>query len=156
VEQKNDGVFWMSLDDFIENFSYLYVTRILSTKTGWTHKEVAAWWRGSTAEGLPSKANPKARLDKNPQFEVRVTKSCNGFISLLQLDQVSMFKGKHNIFFMVSAVDGDYIKKVDKATMICMSGSPINLNVVTAECDFPPGLSYPYTFTVLVATSKSG
>lgn len=83
LKAKNDGVFWMSLDDFIENFSYLYVCRILNAKTGWTGKEESGWWRGKTAEGLPSKANPKARLDRNPQFEIRVTKPCNGFISLL-------------------------------------------------------------------------
>lgn len=67
-----------------------------------------------------------------------------------------MFKGKHNIFFMVSSLEGDYIKKVDKSTMVCRSGAPINLNVISAECDFPANLSYPYVFTVLVANTKQG
>jgi hypothetical protein len=67
-----------------------------------------------------------------------------------------MFKGKHNIFFMVSKVDGEKIKKVDKATMVCRSGAPINLNIVTQECDFDRTVSYPYTFTILVANTKHG
>lgn len=82
LEQKDDGVFWMALDDFIENFSYLYVCRILNEKSGWTEKKISSWWRGKTAEGLPSRANPKARLDRNPQFQITVSKPCNGFVSL--------------------------------------------------------------------------
>jgi len=82
LQQKEDGVFWMSLEDFIENYSYLYICRILNAKSGWTEQKANSWWRGQTAEGLPSKANPKAKLYKNPQFTITVTKACNGFIML--------------------------------------------------------------------------
>lgn len=62
-----------------------------------------------------------------------------------------MFKGKHNIFFMVSKLNGKRITKVDKATMLMRSGNPTNLNIVTAECDFDKSVSYPYKFTMMVA-----
>lgn len=64
-----------------------------------------------------------------------------------------MFRGKHSIFFMVSKVGGKRIKAVDKNTMICKSGNPINLNIVTAECDFDKSVNYPYKFTLLIANT---
>ena len=47
-----------------------------------------------------------------------------------------MFKGKHNIFFMVAKLNGKRITKIDKATILMKSGNPTNLNVITGECDF--------------------
>lgn len=67
-----------------------------------------------------------------------------------------MFRGKHAIFFMVSKVNGKRITKVDKTTMVARSGNPINLNIVTAECDFDRSVSYPYKFTILLATAERG
>ena len=67
-----------------------------------------------------------------------------------------MFRGKHAIFFMVSKVNGKRITKVDKTTMVARSGNPINLNIVTAECDFDKSVSYPYKFTLLIANSERG
>lgn len=67
-----------------------------------------------------------------------------------------MFKGKHNIFFMVSKNNGKRITKVDKTTMVCRSGNPINLNIITSECDFDKSVSYPYKFTIMIANSEHG
>lgn len=36
------------------------------------------------------------------------------------------------------------------------SGNPINLNIVTAECDFDKSVSYPYKFTILIANTGHG
>jgi hypothetical protein len=82
LEVKTDGVFWMNVEDFVENFSYLYICRILNAKSGWREQKVTTWWRGQTAEGLPTRDNPKAKLHKNPQFEVKVHKPCDGFVML--------------------------------------------------------------------------
>ena len=67
-----------------------------------------------------------------------------------------MFKGKHAIFFMVAKNNGKRITKVDKNTMVCKSGNPVNLNIVTAECDFDKSVSYPYTFTLMIANAENG
>ena len=61
-----------------------------------------------------------------------------------------MFKGKHNIFFMVSKLNGKRITKIDKASILMKSGNPTNLNVVTGECDFDKSVSYPYKFTLMI------
>ena len=63
-----DGIFWMDLDDFIDNFSYIYVCRIMKQ---WNHEEVEDEWKGKSAEGLPGRANKSAKLELSPQFELR-------------------------------------------------------------------------------------
>lgn len=94
-EQKNDGVFWMDVLDFIEQYSFLYICRNLSPEDGWVENVIEDKWLGPTAEGLPTRAHPNARLDFNPQYEITVSRPCDGFISLSQMDHVNMFKGKH-------------------------------------------------------------
>lgn len=74
----------------------------------------------------------------------------------MQYDRENMFRGKHSIFFMVAKNGGKRITKVDKQTMVCRSGNPINLNIITAECDFDKSVSYPYKFTLLVANAENG
>lgn len=68
----------------------------------------------------------------------------------------STFKGKHSIFFMVCKNDSKPIKKLDKDTIVCRSGNPINLVTVTSECQFDTSVSYPYTFSLLVANAAHG
>jgi hypothetical protein len=67
-----------------------------------------------------------------------------------------MFKGKNSIFFMVSKVGGKHITKVDKASLLIKSGNPINLNIITSECDFDKSVKYPYKFTLMVANTDNG
>lgn len=57
---------------------------------------------------------------------------------------------------MVSKSNGKRITMVDKTTMLCRSGNPINLNIITAECDFDKSVSYPYTFTLMIANTGHG
>ena len=134
----------------------MYICRILDTDDGWKEVRVDGEWYGAAAEGLPTRTNPNARLDFNPQYAITVTKPCDGFIMMAQKDKVNMFKGKHAIFFMVSKNNGKRITKVDKNTMICRSGNPVNLNIITAECDFDKSVSYPYKFTIMLANAEHG
>ena len=67
-----------------------------------------------------------------------------------------MFKGKHSIFFMVSKCNGKRIKENNKTLMVSKSGNPVNLNIVTAECDFDKSVSYPYKFTIMIANAEHG
>ena len=115
LDTKRDGVFWMDAMDFVQQYSFLYVCRILNKDEGWKEVTTAGSWEGHSAEGLPSKVNPNARLDFSPQFEILVTRPCDGFIMLKQHDKENMFRGKHAIFFMVSKVNGQRITKLDRS-----------------------------------------
>ena len=74
----------------------------------------------------------------------------------MQYDRENMFRGKHALFFMVSKNNGKRITKVDKETMVMRSGNPINLNIITGECDFDKSVKYPYKFTLLIANAERG
>lgn len=150
-ENESDGVFWMDVDDFTEQFSYIYICRMVK---GWKHADAKSEWRGESAEGLPSRRNPKAKLEKNPQFGLRVPSPGVAFIKMSQKDQENMFRGKHNIMFMVSRNGGERITRVDKKKLVIMSGPPINLNTITAEIRFDKSVSYPYTYTLLAANTE--
>jgi hypothetical protein len=81
-DSKADGVFWMDALDFVQQYSYLYICRILDEDAGWKEVNITGRWTGAPNDGLPSKNNPNARLDFNPQYEIIVSKPCDGFISL--------------------------------------------------------------------------
>jgi hypothetical protein len=57
---------------------------------------------------------------------------------------------------MVSKNNGKLITKVDKDAILTRSGNPINLNIVSSECEFDKSVNYPYTFTLLVANTGHG
>ncbi len=58
--------------------------------------------------------------------------------------------------FIVCKVDGKRITKMDRTKIVAMSGNPINLNIITSECDFDKSVSYPYNFTLLIANAQHG
>lgn len=80
-EEKNDGVFWMDVGDFVVQFANLYICR---TCVGWKKFKVKDKWVGPSAEGLPNSKNknPNPKLNQIPQYEITVTKPCDGFIAL--------------------------------------------------------------------------
>ena len=61
-----DGVFWMDILDFIEQYAFLYICRVLSESKGWAKRTIDGEWKGPTAEGLPTRANPSAKIELNP------------------------------------------------------------------------------------------
>ena len=108
---SQDGIFWMDVYDFTQQFSYLYICRLLNDSM-WGSTTLEGQWKGRSAEGLPSRTYPNARLDLNPQFEIVITKPCDAYILLKQETDpksASTFKGKQQIFFMVSKNGGKLI-----------------------------------------------
>jgi hypothetical protein len=148
-----DGIFWMDLDDFIDNYSYLYVCRIMKE---WESHEIEDEWKGDSAEGLPSKDNRNAKLHLNPNFELKIQKPGPVFIQMTQFDKVNMFKGKHFIMFFVQNTGGGKIMRMDRKAILGMSGKPTNLNIISNEIMLTNKQSFPLTVTLLVANTKHG
>jgi len=44
--RAEDGVFWMEVEDFVDQFSNLYLCHILSPALGWKKCELSGEWRG--------------------------------------------------------------------------------------------------------------
>jgi hypothetical protein len=149
----HDGIFWMDLDDFLENFSYLYVCRIMKH---WHQEEIKDEWKGETAEGLPTAANRTAKLEKNPQFVINITKPAPLFIQMTQFEKINMFKGKQFIIFVLQTINGKRITRMDKSSILGMSGKPVNLNIVSSEITLTTEHSYPLTVTIVAANTNHG
>ena len=65
-ETKDDGIFWMDLNDYVNEFDSIYVCRDFSDSSAWKTINVEDRWTGEFAAGLPNSKNPKALMEKNP------------------------------------------------------------------------------------------
>ena len=54
-ETKDDGIFWIDLNDYVTEFDSVYVCRDFSDAKVWHRLEVDARWEGPFCEGLPSR-----------------------------------------------------------------------------------------------------
>lgn len=145
-DEKPDGIFWISLEDFVWEFKNLYVCRIFDDPK-WKKLEVQGEWVGSKAAGFPCKDNPKAKVENNPQYLLTVTKQSTVFISLTQKNAIDMFKGKSPILFLVFAGN----KKVSDISknMVGSSGKPIDLRIISNEMTLDKGNNYVILVTAI-------
>lgn len=140
----------MNNNDFLHNFKYIYATRELTEKAGWSMKTIDSKWEGISSAGFPGK------LRSVPQFKLTIHKPCSGYISLTQKgDFGSAFKGKNFIGWMATRNQGKIVTKLDKRSMITRAGIS-NLKLLSSEIEFDEKVSYPYTFTILCGSNKAG
>lgn len=150
---SSDGVFWMELDDFMDNYSYLYVCRVLDD---WNHHIIEDEWKGKSAEGLPSAKNRTAQLALNPQYELKFNAPGHVFIEMNQFEKINMFKGKHFIMFLVQNTKGGKVMRMDRDGILAMSGQPTNLNSISTEFTLTNKMTYPAKVTLLAANTEHG
>jgi len=65
--ESDDGAFWISLEDFVSSFKWLYVCQIFDQKK-WVHDSITDRWQGLTAGGPPNQEGARY----NPQFLFRL------------------------------------------------------------------------------------
>jgi hypothetical protein len=85
-ENADDGSFWMSMDDFCEQFDALTITRtvntaMLSLEQTWDCRTFRGTWAGDLAGGCK---NEPGWLEHNPQFIIVQRKTSTLHLSLLQ------------------------------------------------------------------------
>lgn len=85
----DDGTFWISFEDWVRQFSKLYVCRLYEDDIGdkWSAAKFAGRWEGSTAGGSMNHAT----WPENPQYGIRFPSGAPGkktrvFVSLGQRD----------------------------------------------------------------------
>ena len=141
----DDGVFWMTVQDFVAQFRTLYVCR---TFTNMHAVRVRSAWRGETAGGIMSNANGP----KNPQFFVAVSRPTMLYVSLEQ-DET---RGKRDdvIHIGASLLDkgGKRAKAIYVGEKVASSGSYTNKRSVTFECK----VDGPRVYTLFVSTYDAG
>jgi hypothetical protein len=80
---EDDGTFWMSFDDFCFAFRSLYLCRWFDPAK-WYKDVHSGWWKGPTAQGLPTPHNLKCKLENNPQFQIIVRRPTDVCLVLSQ------------------------------------------------------------------------
>ena len=87
VDDDDDGMFWMSFDDFCHSFRHLYVCRYFDPNL-WQEIQYVEHWRTQlgTDQGLPSKHSPNCTLEENPQFALAIDRPTDVVITMSQTD----------------------------------------------------------------------
>jgi hypothetical protein len=78
---KDDGIFWMCLEDFVVNFASLYVCKLPSS--GWHEAVVRSEWKGPSAGGC---ANNRFTHKNNPAFRLLISRPTHVLVALAQDD----------------------------------------------------------------------
>ncbi len=101
-----DGIFWMSFEDFVEHFHSLYICRLyvrdleLPTsrpEKGWRrYRCPGTWTRGGTAGGAPIRQHRRAA--RNPQFLLKPTRAHTSVF--ITLEQPSLYRAHHVCIFV--------------------------------------------------------
>ena len=81
---KDDGAFWMGMEDFVYCYRAIYITRIFDEEHWKSVGPIKGEWRGETAAGLPTRKFPTAKLSNNPHYGITVNKKATLFVELTQ------------------------------------------------------------------------
>mgnify|MGYP002630338793 CR=1 FL=1 len=150
-----DGVFWMDFQDFCREFDEIYICRTYTQERNWNSVLIEDKWEGDYAQGIPRADNPHAEFEKNPQFGITVHAPGPGFVVLRLKEKQNPYKADQAAYLNLQANDGGLIRGQKKSQTVCTLG-PRAHPLQPIEVEFPAKLSYPYTFTAVVANMKTG
>ncbi len=84
----DDGIFWMSFDDFVTRFTSVYVCRIFIDQR-WTSYDLHGKW--SSSDGTAAGCSNHKRFHCNPQLELVLDQSTDLLVQLHQV-QATQFR----------------------------------------------------------------
>jgi len=105
-----DGIFWMDFNDFVVEFDDVYICKEFKYEQGWKNKILFDRWEGEYAEGLPNSNNRGAKLEKNPQYGITVSKPGKGVIVLRLKEKKNAYLSVQTGYLNVQKIDGEPIK----------------------------------------------
>jgi hypothetical protein len=151
-----DNTFWINFDDFCNSFRSLYICRYYDP-VKWPLVKFHGFWRGETAQGLPTRHNPQCVIDNNPQFSLAIDRPTEVIITLTQVDAAGLAPFQIlpvAIYVVWTSKKKDRttrVKILDKEHVVAHSGEPIREREIKIHCELPAR-----TYTVLVAAYKKG
>lgn len=154
-DTKDDGIFWMDINDYVTEFDSIYICRDFSDRKVWQKLELNEKWEDPYTEGLPNSKNPRAKMEKCPQYGLTITKPCMGVIVLRLMEKEDRTRAKHYGYLNVQAINGGIIRNPNKSKQLGVMG-PRNDVVQAVEVDFSNNYSYPYTFSFIVSNMEHG
>lgn len=100
-DTAEDGVFWMDFNDYVEEFTEIYVCRVFNEDEGWKSCFVEDEWAGNPGEGIPTSNNRAAKMENNPNYGITCHQPGKGYFILRMLDKENSFKAKEMGYFSV-------------------------------------------------------
>lgn len=149
-DTAEDGVFWMDFNDYVEEFSEIYVCRVFNEDEGWKSCFVEDEWAGNPGEGIPTSNNRGAKMENNPNYGINCHQPGKGYFILRMLDKENSFKAKEMGYFSVQNQGGKLIKRPRDKELA--QGGPGYSAIHAKEIKFPDNLDYPVKLTALVAS----
>eukprot|EP01022_Parablepharisma_sp_SALTPOND_P018333 TRINITY_DN298_c0_g2_i2.p1 TRINITY_DN298_c0_g2~~TRINITY_DN298_c0_g2_i2.p1 ORF type:complete len:1600 (-),score=108.51 TRINITY_DN298_c0_g2_i2:6731-11431(-) len=111
-EINNDGIFWINIRDFVDEFKYVYVCRKFDKRWTRVHLERSCSGEYSLRDD---------GFDKFPQYKVSITKPTTIFVKLTQSEKVNSYQGMHSVFIILLANDGRKAQTSDSPKTVCSS-----------------------------------
>ena len=158
VEDEDDGCFFISFDDFCQNFRTLYLCRYYDPNR-WKEYKFSENWRkvDGTSQGLPTKHNPNCKLDENPQFALAIDRPTDVCISLSQTDNgVAVGEPLECAFYVVRTPKtlpnrSVRVTELTMTNVVALSGEPCEERELNVMTHLRPG-----AYTILCAVYKGG
>eukprot|EP01006_Ploeotia_vitrea_P041861 TRINITY_DN66582_c7_g1_i1.p1 TRINITY_DN66582_c7_g1~~TRINITY_DN66582_c7_g1_i1.p1 ORF type:complete len:1187 (+),score=612.75 TRINITY_DN66582_c7_g1_i1:159-3719(+) len=147
--QADDGVFWMSFQDFVSHFEDIYVCRFFADSM-WIAREVRSKW--SVADNTAGGCTNFPTVVNNPQFAMRIVHpSTKVVLHLIQEDvRGSLEKSLVGIGIEVYENEGQRVSQRRTGRLVCSNVEGyIFRREVTCQVELAPS-EVPYT--VLVST----
>ncbi|CAI2386075.1 unnamed protein product [Moneuplotes crassus] len=146
---EDDGAFWMSIDDFINNYSSVSIVRIYEAPT-WRKTNVTGTWKGETAGGCPNHDS----FGDNPQFKLTVPRNTSAIFNLSQTDKRGIGREKNFcIGWSCFSNNGQRIVGNNTPRPVHKSGTYTNVREKFTEISLKAS-DKPYTF--VCSTFKPG
>ena len=141
---NDDGCFWMSFQDFCQNYSRVYLCQTfrLVTNGGQFYSAVAeSSWQVSkkledgtvinTAGGYPSRKHKNSA--NNPSFLIKVSRPCTVYISVQQRSISGPMATEHHQMLHLLKKVGKRVGGLYRGDKIATSGQYINSEMITCE-----------------------
>ena len=146
VQSKSDGIFWMSIENFAEEFKYVYICRQFDNR----------WTMVTIEDSCSTTCNLKEDgFECYPQYIIKITKPTTVFLKMTQSQRRSTFQGEFPIFVVLLSRYGKLAYKKDTTNMLTSSLPPINYSSVTAEFFSDRMYGYPLKITVVAGMNNS-
>eukprot|EP00512_Aurantiochytrium_limacinum_P001876 CAMPEP_0171484960 /NCGR_PEP_ID=MMETSP0958-20121227/289_1 /TAXON_ID=87120 /ORGANISM="Aurantiochytrium limacinum, Strain ATCCMYA-1381" /LENGTH=2315 /DNA_ID=CAMNT_0012017715 /DNA_START=1111 /DNA_END=8054 /DNA_ORIENTATION=- len=108
---RDDGEFWISLEEFVARFQWLYVCQIFENDK-WLHRTISAEWKGITAGGPPNQ--PGARYNPQYSFRLKAARPHKSKMSPRALC-MGMKQEMVTVFFSISNLQESHTSRHDKS-----------------------------------------
>ena len=153
---EDDGKFWMSFQDFTQNYARVYLCKTFKLKKdggSFYYTKNTAFWKNAdkTAGGAPTSKNKNCH--RNPSFIIKPSRPCTIYVSVQQYGLNGHSESDQYQAAFLLKKRGKRVKGLYRGDKIASSGSFTNVHMATFEAKIEP---YDRGYTLYCAAYKEG